>query len=229
MRTMYVGPEGKDDTMTSHSMAGSAVTDEKGNFQFSGLNRYSSYSAVVGEPFEETSARSNRLQPPFNTTDFEAIRLTAAPVTAGTAARIRIAPPLQCRSWLNSPEITNEERQGKVVVLHFCDIRNARFVEQINATQEIHDLYKDQGCVVIAVFHSSVSAAALEVIAKEHHISFPLAIDNATADTFNSFYVNDLPTFVLIDRDGRITSDNIEDDELLIAVRQALMSSKSTD
>jgi beta-lactamase regulating signal transducer with metallopeptidase domain/uncharacterized GH25 family protein len=229
MTTTHVGPEGKEGTMTSRSMAGSAVTDEKGNFRFSGLSRYSSYLAVVGEPFEETSARSNRLQPPFNTTDFEAIRLTAVPATAGTLARMRIVPALQCRSWLNSPEITNDELQGKVVLLHFCDIRNARFVEQIIATQEIHDLYKDQGCVVIAVFHSSVSAAALEVIAKEHHISFPLAIDNETADTFNSFYVNNLPTFVLIDRDGRITSDHIEDDELLIAARQALMSSKSAD
>lgn len=229
MRTMHVGPEGKDDTMMSHSVAGSTITDEKGNFQFAGLSRYSSYSAVVGEPFEETSARSNRLQPPFNTTDFEPIRLTAVPATAGTLASMRIAPALQCRSWLNSPEITNDEIQGKVVLLHFCDIRNARFVEQINATQEIHDLYKDQGCVVIAVLHSSVSAAALEVIAKEHHIRFPLAIDNETADTFNSFYVNHLPTFVLIDRDGRIISDNIEDEELLMAARKALMRSKSVD
>ena len=124
-------------------------------------------------------------------------------------------------------EATSRLGQYPTVVLHFCDTLNTKSVEQLVATQEIHDLYKDKGCVVIAVFHSAVSVASLEAIAKEHHISCPLAIDNVTGDTFNSFVVNYAPNFVLIGRDGRIVSDRVADYDLLIEVRRAVMDSKS--
>jgi peroxiredoxin len=227
MGEMSFGPPGKVGTMSRISKAASSVTDQNGDFRFSGLSRDLRYSAVVGPPFEKTSKRSNWLQPPLTATEFESIRLTAVPATAGTPTMARIASPVQSRYWLNSPAITKDATRGRVVVLHFCDTLSTKSVEQLVATQEIHDLYKDKGCVVIAVFRSSVSVASLEAIAKEHHISCPLAIDNATGDTFNRFDVNYVPTIVLIGRDGRIISDRVADYELLIEVRQALMDSKS--
>jgi beta-lactamase regulating signal transducer with metallopeptidase domain len=223
------GPPGKVGTMRIFSKAASSMTDENGDFRFSGLSRDLSYSAVVGAPFEKTSTRSNWLQPPLTATEFEPIRLPAALPTAGTQTIPRIAPSVQCRDWLNSPAITNEATHGKVVVLHFCDTLNTKSVDQLVATQEIHDLYKDKGCVVIAVFHSSVSVSALEVIAREHHISCPLAIDNPTGETFNSFDVTYVPHFVLIGRDGRIISDQVANYDLLPRVRQAVMDSNSEE
>jgi len=221
------GPPGKVGTMSSSSKASSSVTDENGNFRFAGLSRDMSYCAVVGAPFEEASTRSNRLQPPLILTEFEPMRLTAVLPTAGTQIIARIAPRVQSRYWLNSPAITNEATKGKVVVLHFCDTSNTKSVDQLVATQEIYDLYKDKGCVVIAVFRSSDSLASVEAIANEHHVSFPLTIDNATGETFNSYDVNYVPNFVLIGRDGRIISNRVADYDLLIQVWQAVMDSKS--
>jgi len=227
MGEMSFGPPGKVGTMSRISKAASSVTDETGDFRFSGLSRDLSYSAVVGVPFEKISTRSNWLQPPLTATEFQPIRLTAVPATTGVQTIRRIAPPVQCRQWINSPAITGDATHGKVVVLHFCDTLSTKSVDQLVATQEIYNLYKDKDCVVIAVFRSSVSVSDVEAFAKEHHISCPLTIDNATGDTFNSYDVNYGLTFVLIGRDGRIISDRVADYELLIQVRQAVMDSNS--
>jgi len=58
-------------------------------------------------------------------------------------------------------------------------------------------------------------------------VSFPLAIDNATGETFNAYDVNYVPNFVLIGRDGRIISDRVADYDLLIEVRNAVIDPKS--
>jgi len=225
--SMCFGPPGKVGTMCMSSKVSSTVTDANGAFRFTGLSRDMSYSAVVGGQSEETSTRSNWLRPPLIGTEFEPIRLTAVPPTAGTLTSGRIAPPVQSRYWLNSPAITSEAIQGKVVVLHFCDTNNTKSVDQLVATQEIYDLYKDKGCVVIAVFRNSVSIASLGAIANEHRISFPLTIDNATGETFHSYDVNYVPNVVLIGRDGRVISNRVADHDLLIQVWQAVMDSKS--
>ncbi len=148
--SMRFGPPGKIGTMSSQSITASSVTDENGDFRFTGLSRDLGYSAVVGAPFEETSTRSNWLRRPLTATEFEPIRLTALPATTGVQTIRRIVSPVQCRYWLNSPAIANEATHGKVVVLHFCDTLSTKSVDQLVAIQEIHDLYKDKGCVVIA-------------------------------------------------------------------------------
>ncbi|MEZ6031736.1 MAG: M56 family metallopeptidase [Planctomycetaceae bacterium] len=227
MSSMCFGPPGKPGTMCSTSRAASSITDENGNFRFTGLSRDMSYSAVIGEPFSEQTTRTNWLQPPLTSTEFKPIRIAAAPPAANKQTIARIATPVQSRHWLNSPAITNEATKGKVVLLHFCDTTNTKSIEQLVATQEIHDLYKDTGCVVIGVFRSSVSEASLKAIANEHHISFPLALDNAAGETFNAYDVNYVPNFVLIGRDGRIISDRVADYDLLIEVRNAVLDPKS--
>jgi beta-lactamase regulating signal transducer with metallopeptidase domain len=226
MSSIRFGQPGKIGTMSSHSKTASSVTDENGDFRFTGLSRDLGYSAVVGAPFEETSTRSNWLRPPLTATEFEPIRLTAVPATSGVQTIRRIVSPVQCRYWLNSPAIANEATHGKVVVLHFCDTLSTKSVDQLVAIQEIHDLYKDKGCVVIAVFRSSDSVADVEAIADKHHISCPMGIDNATGDTFNGYTVNHVPNTVLIGRDGRIVSDRVAEYDLLIQVRQAVMDTK---
>lgn len=226
--SMHFGPPGKVGSMSRTSREASTVTDDNGDFRFTGLSRDMAYSAVVGTPFEETSTRSNWIQPQLNSTQFEPIRLPAGSSTAAggwavAAGTARISPPVECGHWLNSPAITPEATQGKVVLLHFCDIESEKSRSQLAATQEIHDLYNDKGCVAVAVFRSSDAVADVEAMAKELHVSCPIAIDNDTGDTFNSFDVNYTPNFVLIGRDGRIISNHVADYDLLIQVRQAVM------
>jgi hypothetical protein len=72
------------------------------------------------------------------------------------------------------------------------------------------------------VFHSSV----LETIANKHHISFPLALDNAAGETFNAYF--QLRVERCADRgDGLTISDRVADYDLLIQVRNAVIDPKS--
>ncbi|MEZ6131344.1 MAG: M56 family metallopeptidase [Planctomycetaceae bacterium] len=230
MQSIDYGPAGKVGTMTSASRAASCLTDDDGRFRFTGLSRHLRFRAVVGDPFNRTQTqqpiRSESVQPTTDVIQLEPIRLTSPPPETADEADARVAPPLSCRQWLNSPPVTPEMTSGKVVVLQFCDTVTPKSAEQLSAVQELHDLYGDKGCVVIAVFHSSSAVADAEALITKHGLSLPVAIDSATGDTYNSYGVKHVPNSALIGRDGRIVSGRVPDDDLLIQVRQAVLESR---
>lgn len=59
----------------------------------------------------------------------------------------------------------------------------------------------------------------MEALAEKHGLSCPIAIDNETGDTCNSYGVRFFPNSVLVGRDGQIISGQVNYDDLLIRVR----------
>ncbi|MGE5230479.1 MAG: redoxin family protein [Deltaproteobacteria bacterium] len=141
-----------------------------------------------------------------------ALSLTLAGSTAGAPeAGPRPAPPWHNTSWLNTDRpLTLGSLRGRVVLLNFWVFTCYNCTNTVPSLVDFDAKYRDTGLTIIGIHtpefppyageHDKANVArALE----RYHIAYPVAQDNDDR-TWNLYGIRYWPSFVLIDRKGRI-------------------------
>jgi len=109
--------------------------------------------------------------------------------------------------WLNSPPLTPESLQGKVVLIDFWTYSCINCLRAIPYVRAWAEKYQDQGLVVIGV-HTPEFAFERNIdnvkraMAKQH-ITYPVAVDNAYA-VWRAYQNQYWPAHYFIDAQGRM-------------------------
>lgn len=156
-------------------------------------------------------------------------------------AALPLAPALQVSGWFNvEAPITLEAMRGRVVLLHafqmLCPgclshgLPQARRVQQMFPADQVAVI----GLHTVFEHHAVMGPDALEVFIEEYGWTFPIAVDAPAGDggpiplTMRALELRGTPSFVLIDRQGRIRLQHfgaMEDLALGAAIGQLLASS----
>jgi thiol-disulfide isomerase/thioredoxin len=114
------------------------------------------------------------------------------------------APPLGVERWLNSPGAQSlAELHGKVVLLDFWGVWCQPCVKRLPDMERLARKYQDRGLAVIAV-HSKQDAEKLSEFLAKQPLALPVAVD--TGETAKRYGVQSWPTYVLIDRAGKVVA-----------------------
>jgi peroxiredoxin len=122
----------------------------------------------------------------------------------------REAPPLQAVAWVNSSPRTMQQLRGKVVLIDFWGIGCGPCVASLPGVQRAADQFKSKGVVVIGLHNSGATPAKLREFAKQHKLTYPLAIDGpdtrklSFGKTFRQYTVQGIPAVAVIDRHGKV-------------------------
>lgn len=144
----------------------------------------------------------------------------AKPASPADPAAFPPAPPLSVSLWLNTPEpLTLERLRGRVVVLHafqmLCPGCVAHGLPQAAGIRQAFDARAVAVIGLHSVFehHDVMTPAALRAFAHEYRLTFPLAVDQPSADdplprTMRAYGMQGTPTLVLIDPLGRLRAQH---------------------
>lgn len=129
----------------------------------------------------------------------------------GTAGAPRPAPPWDNSSWLNADAPARLDRlRGRVVLLNFWVFTCGNCTRTVPSLVEFDDRYRSKGLTLIGIHTPEFPPYAGEHdkgnLAKalaQYHISYPNAQDNDRR-TWDRYAIRFWPSFVLIDRSGRI-------------------------
>ena len=109
--------------------------------------------------------------------------------------------------WLNSPPLTREQLNGKVVLVDFWTYSCINCIRSIPYVRAWHERYKDQGLVVIGVhspeFAFEKDPANVRKAVADFGIRYPVALDNNLA-IWRAFDNRYWPAHYLADAQGRI-------------------------
>ncbi|WP_225769175.1 cytochrome c biogenesis protein DipZ [Inquilinus sp. Marseille-Q2685] len=145
-------------------------------------------------------------------------------------------PPLTgATDWLNSPPLTREGLQGKVVLVQFWTYSCINCLRTLPYLRAWAEKYKDQGLVVIGV-HSPEFAFERNVdnvrkAVADLDIGYPVAIDNSYA-VWQAFDNQYWPAQYIIDAKGRIRHEHFGEegyDESERVIQQLLAEAGHAD
>jgi thiol-disulfide isomerase/thioredoxin len=131
-------------------------------------------------------------------------------LTAGGAYALGVgdpAPPIESPHWLNSPPLTAQDLDGKVVLVEFWTYGcwNCRNVEP--HVQDWYRRYRDAGLVVIGVhtpeFERESRIENVAAYVRKNDVDNPVAIDNDFA-IWNRYGNRFWPALYLRDRKGTL-------------------------
>lgn len=132
-----------------------------------------------------------------------------------------LAPALQVRQWLNTAEpISLESLRGRVVVLHAFQMLCPGCVSQgIPQAKRIQAAFPEHELVVVGLHtvfehHAVMNAEALQVFVHEYGLSFPIGIDQPSANgyvplTMQAYALRGTPSLVVLDRKGHIRLNHL--------------------
>ena len=125
------------------------------------------------------------------------------------------APELVTERWhqTDAPPLV-EDLRGQVVLLDFWGLWCPPCVSAFPALNDLAKIYGDRGLVVIGI-HTPAKADELAAFLEQHEVAFPVAED--TGKTAQRYQLRNYPTYVLIDRRGKIkaTSFKVPDAETI--------------
>jgi peroxiredoxin len=153
------------------------------------------------------------------------------PITAHAKLIGGAAPGFDSSFAVGGKAVALGDLKGKVVLLHFCDIRSAGCVAGLPQLNQWHKAYKDRGLVIVGVtfYPSEINQnlgfdrdsgkivdvkradqksdqALLQAFAEHHKIEYPLMALPAkeAVSAFDAYAVNGVPQLVVIDRGGLV-------------------------
>ncbi len=122
------------------------------------------------------------------------------------------APAINNTVWLNTEPLTQNQLNGKVVLIDFWTFGCINCLNTIPAVRELYYRYKDQGLIVIGVhspeFQYEHDVNNVKDAIKRLDVPYPVALDNDFA-TWNAFHNRYWPALYLIDKRGVIRSNHI--------------------
>jgi thiol-disulfide isomerase/thioredoxin len=129
----------------------------------------------------------------------------------GARADPRPAPSWRNTSWLNADgPITLESLRGRVVLLNFWVFTCYNCTNTVPSLVDFDAKYRDHGLTIIGIHTPEFPPYAGEHdksnvgrALEQYHIGYPVAQDNDDR-TWNLYGIRYWPSFVLIDRKGRI-------------------------
>ncbi|MEI9851659.1 MAG: thioredoxin family protein [Sphingomonas sp.] len=130
------------------------------------------------------------------------------PILADKLAVQGVMPPLDgATAWLNSPPLTREGLEGKVVLVDFWTYSCINCLRSIPYVRAWAGKYRDQGLVVIGVhtpeFAFEKDVANIRSAAASLGVTYPIAVDNDYA-IWRAFRNRYWPAHYFIDAQGRI-------------------------
>jgi thiol-disulfide isomerase/thioredoxin len=90
------------------------------------------------------------------------------------------------------------------VLLVFWTTRYGPCMAKLPQLQLAHELYGDKGLVVIGLHNNTAPIAQVKKFVRNKGITYPIGLDNEAGGTCDGYHVSGFPTYVLIDRKGRI-------------------------
>ena len=120
-----------------------------------------------------------------------------------------------------SPEsLTLEAYRGNLVLIHFWSTQSPVSVEHLLTLKALHQQYSSHGLKMISIALEK-QRSVMNNFEKQFGVSWPAAIDRSQKIA-QSFGVHALPTFVLVDQNGYIVSDNARPNQIEGDVRKYL-------
>jgi thiol-disulfide isomerase/thioredoxin len=124
---------------------------------------------------------------------------------AGTG---QIAPELVVERWYGTAdELSLADLRGQVVLLNFWGLWCSPCVKALPALNGLARTYGDRGLTVIGI-HTPAKADQLEAFLQEEEVAFPVGED--TGKTAQRYQLRNYPTYVLIDRQGRVAATSVQ-------------------
>jgi thiol-disulfide isomerase/thioredoxin len=124
------------------------------------------------------------------------------------------APELDGALWLNTGQRPLElaDLRGKYVLLDFWFSRCGPCHAAFPTVKLLHELYKDQGLVVIGVHDNSASPEAVRAHVAKIGLPFPVIVDHPDGRTVARYQAHGIahgfPSYVLIGPDGNVLLDD---------------------
>ncbi|GHF32104.1 thiol-disulfide isomerase/thioredoxin [Deinococcus metalli] len=146
------------------------------------------------------------------------LSLAAAVILALTGAasgiqRGQVPPEVMGTAWLNTPAPTPlAGLRGQVVLVNFWVYSCINCSNSLPTLKGWYGKYHAQGLEIIGVhtpeFESDKPTASVQAAIRREGLAWPVVQDNARAN-WNAWGVNAWPTFVLIDRGGRVRAVHV--------------------
>ena len=129
-------------------------------------------------------------------------------------------PALQVSDWING-EVTAEEMKGKVVVIDIWATWCGPCLAAIPHTNELMDKHANDGLVIVGVCSSSNGQDKLADVVAQQGIKYPVAKDpdSKTAMAYNVAF---FPTYVVVDRAGKVRAIGLQPDGVDTVVKKLL-------
>lgn len=105
----------------------------------------------------------------------------------------------------NKDTLSIKEFEGKVLLLDFWGIWCSPCVKSLPKLHKIYDTYRNKGFIILGV-HSSYNCDELDAFLQKHTISYPVAV--ASEEMEKDYGITAWPTYILVDRQGKIISVN---------------------
>lgn len=140
-----------------------------------------------------------------------AVAQTRVPLLNVPASGPRPAPAWGNSSWLNADRpVTLESQRGRVVLLNFWVFTCYNCTNTVPSLVDFDSKYRDQGLTLIGIhtpefppYSGEHDKSNLQRALERYHIRYPNAQDNDSR-TWNLYGIRFWPSFVLIDKKGRV-------------------------
>jgi len=132
--------------------------------------------------------------------------------TASSAAEVKLLPESERMAApdfviekLEGGKTSLAEHKGKLVLLHFWATWCMPCRVEMPGLESVWQQYKDKGLVILAASVDEGSKGRVEKYKQIFELSFPILLD-PESEVNDLYKVTNMPTSVLIDREGQIVS-----------------------
>lgn len=114
----------------------------------------------------------------------------------------KMAPPFELQTF-DGKTISNNDTDGKVMLLDFWEVWCGPCIESIPKVQRLYEKYKDSGLMVYGITNDLKQLQTAKLLATKEKIQFPMLIGNERLR--NDYKFNGtVPLYILIDKAGKI-------------------------
>jgi peroxiredoxin len=135
--------------------------------------------------------------------------------------RAEQAPQLSVEQWTNTRPISPQAREGKIVVISFWSTWCQPCLSSIGFNNKLFGHYQDQDVTFIGVCASQGSEDMAKII-KSKGIQYPVCSDLSNNESILAYKVQAIPSYFVIDREGRLRFADVKRDRVDDAIEYLL-------